>query len=46
MNARIFDIIIKESTPIEPDDLNPLKTDTYVNVEEYVTKPKRELICL
>jgi hypothetical protein len=46
MNARIFDIILKESVPLDVANLNPLKTDTYVNVEDYVKKPNRALICV
>lgn len=47
MNTRIFNKLIKDSIPIETDDLNPLKTDTYSNIEELVNSsaPKKELIC-
>ena len=46
MNARIFNKLITDSIPIETDDLNPLKTDTYVNIEELLSSPKKELICV
>jgi hypothetical protein len=46
MNKAIFNKLIKESSIINKDDLNPLKTDNYVNVTEQIGKPKETLVCV
>jgi hypothetical protein len=48
MNKQILDELIKQSTVMSEDNLNPLKTDTYVNITEYINinKPNKSLICI
>jgi hypothetical protein len=48
MNKQILNELIKQSTVMSEDDLNPLKTDTYVNITEYINikKPNKSLICI
>ena len=46
MNSSIFNKLIEESKPLEKNNLNPLETEEYVNIEEYVNKAQGSLMCL
>lgn len=46
MNKNVLDELIKQASMMGEDDLNPLKTDKYVNVIEYIGKPNKDLICV
>ena len=46
MNKNILNELIKESVVISEDNLNPLKTDSYVNISKYIKKPNKSLFCI
>ena len=46
MNTDIFNKLITQSSVMEEDNLNPLKTDNYINIDEYINKLNKKLICI
>jgi hypothetical protein len=46
MNSEIFNELIKQSSIIDKDNLNPLKTDKYIDINEYIKNPNKKLMCL
>jgi len=47
MNSRVFDDIIKKSRKLNNNDLNPLSTDNYLQLDiDDKTEPREQLICL
>lgn len=46
MNSDIFNELIKQSSILEKDNLNPLKTDKYIDINEYIREPNKKLLCL
>jgi hypothetical protein len=46
MNSSIFNKLIEQSKPLEKNNLNPLETEEYVNIEEYINKAQGSLMCL
>jgi hypothetical protein len=46
MNSSIFNKLIEDSKPLEKNNLNPLETEEYVNIEEYINKAQGSLICI